>query len=378
MILPVTFVSALLLLLLSLVCLGLWLNAFKATGARWRFELFSFDFSVGALLLLLIAAYTFGTFGSDLAFSDRMLVSGRTNEALALIAGAVFNFGNMLLLASVALLGISTAFPLSVGVGLIVTSFFHFHSGNVAYLIAGIVIMIGALVLEIRSVRRREAAAAAAAAAAAKKEPVPVPAEDAPPKVATTQATSGVHHHRRHRSKPRPPAKPKRVRKFLRGMIAAMLGGIAFGLFVPILEHCMTGDLGLGPYAGMLLFGVGVLGSTIVYNFYFLNITIEGSPLTYAAYLKGKLGQHLLGFLGGALCLGGLLAASLAAFAATTAKVPRVLDILLPLLGVPLAFLCAIGIWKELSIPAASKLPLLAGIGLFTCSLIVLSFGFAH
>src|SRR5579875_3253920 len=115
MILPVTYVPVLILLIASLFCLGAWINTFKAAGAKWRFELFAIDFSIGGLLVVLIAAFTLGTLGSDLAFSDRMLVAGRTAQALAIIAGAVFNLGNMLLLAAVGLIGISTAFPLTIG-----------------------------------------------------------------------------------------------------------------------------------------------------------------------------------------------------------------------------------------------------------------------
>jgi glucose uptake protein len=369
MILPVTYVSVLLLLIASLACLGSWVNTFKATGARWRFELFSIDFSVGGILLALIAAFTLGTLGSDLAFSDRTLVAGRTAQALALIAGGVFNLGNMLLLAAVSLLGISTAFPLSIGVALIVASCFRFRPDNLIYLIIGILVIVASVVCEIRSARLREAVVAA------KVDPVPAravkssaSATAAKPMAASVRAPSG------HSAKAKPPAKGKR-RKSLRGIIAALIGGVALGLFVPILQNCVPGDFGLGPYAGMLLFSVGVLGSTIVYDFYFLNITIEGAPLTFGAYFKGRPGQHFLGFSGGALCLGGLLAAMLAMTAPVTAGVPGILRLLLPLLSVPLAVLFGIAMWKELAMPPKARMALVAGVCLFTGGLVLLALG---
>ena len=101
MVLPTTWLSALFFLVLSFICLGSWANTFKASGSRWRFELFSIDFAVGALIFSLLAAYTLGTLGADLGFSDRMLVAGRTNQALGIAAGALFALGNMLLLAAV-------------------------------------------------------------------------------------------------------------------------------------------------------------------------------------------------------------------------------------------------------------------------------------
>ena len=51
MILPTTYVSALLLLVLSFLLLGSLVNTFKLAGKQWRFELFSIDFAIGALLL---------------------------------------------------------------------------------------------------------------------------------------------------------------------------------------------------------------------------------------------------------------------------------------------------------------------------------------
>jgi glucose uptake protein len=101
LVLPTTWLSALFFLVLSFICLGSWANTFKASGSRWRFELFSIDFAVGALIFSLLAAYTLGTLGADLGFSDRMLVAGRTNQALGIAAGALFALGNMLLLAAV-------------------------------------------------------------------------------------------------------------------------------------------------------------------------------------------------------------------------------------------------------------------------------------
>lgn len=379
MILPETYLPVLLILLASLVCLGSWINTFKATGAKWRFELFSIDFSIGGIIVVVVAAFTLGTLGSDLAFSDRMLVAGRTAQALALIAGAVFNLGNMLLLAAVGLLGISTAFPLTIGVALIVSSCFHFRPANLIFIIVGIILMVVAAVFEIRSARLREAAAIAAAKAeaAAKKEQLAAVAQTTAPG-ATSPASASAHSSSARRSKKKSVPQRKPQRRFLRGIIAAVIGGIAMGFFVPVLENCVPGDLGLGAYAAMLLFGVGVLVSTIVYNFYFLNITIDGSQLSFGSYFRGNLQQHLLGFAGGALCLGGLLAAALGSEAPASAEIPGVLDFLLPLLSVPLAFFFGVAVWKELAVPARAKMSLIVGICLFLCALGVFAVGFTH
>jgi glucose uptake protein len=142
------------------------------------------------------------------------------------------------------------------------------------------------------------------------------------------------------------------------------------------MQNCMPGDFGLGPYAAMLLFGVGVVISTVVYNFYFLNITVEGAPLTFSAYFNGNARQHVLGILGGGLCTVGLLAASAAVASSTAAGVSLLLQILLPLLSVVLAWVAGATKWKELSISPAGRSALLAGFLCFAVSIGVFAYGF--
>lgn len=385
MILPSTYLTVLLLLIASTVCLGLWINTFKATGPKWRFELFSMDFGAGAVIAVVIAAYTLGTLGSDLGFSDRLLVAGRTDQVLAILAGAVFNLGNMLLLAAVSQIGIAGAVPLSVGVALIVNSGFNFRPHNRWYLITGIVLVLVTILFELRAARLREAAlqpkkvAAPATPAetvsssgAATATAATTASVTANPAKAPLKSSSGQHHRTEKKRLP----KKKYPRRPVRGVTAAMISGIALGFFIVVLQNCMPGEFGLGPYAAMLLFGVGVLGSTIVYNFYFLNMTIEGAPLTFGSYFDGNLTQHLLGIFGGVVCAGGLLAASIAINSAGAVDMPLLLQILIPVLSVVLAFLSGAAFWKEMRVPAGSKTALFAGLALFLCSLGLFAFGF--
>jgi len=383
MILPVSYHSVILLLIASLVCLGVWVNTFKAAPGRWRFELYSIDCAIGAVIVAVAAAYTLGTLGPDLGFGDRIIVAGRTQQALAVIAGAVFALGNMLLLASVSLLGIANAFPLSIGLAVIVASCFNFRSNNLTFLIGGIALMLVSIVFEIRAARLREASATL------KKNPGPVAAgvatetnvgeakAQAPHtgKVASPSTAYGFNPQTAPKARPRPINKPKRNRS-VRGIVAGIIGGICLGIFVPILNSCLSGDLGLGPYAGMLLFGLGMLGSTIFCDIYFLNITIDGTPLQFSAYFKGTLGQHLLGVIGGIILMGGLLAAAatLSATAITEPQLP-LLRIVLPLASVPLVWIFGVTIWKEMTGPTGAKAALTAGIALFTISFVLIAFG---
>jgi len=64
MILPQTYAATMFVMILSLVCLGVWVSAFKLTG-KYRFELFYFDFAFGLLATAVILALTVGNLGYD-------------------------------------------------------------------------------------------------------------------------------------------------------------------------------------------------------------------------------------------------------------------------------------------------------------------------
>jgi glucose uptake protein len=322
--------------------LGLWPNAFKLSGARWRFELFYIDFAVGALLFSVIAAYTFGTLGSNLGFSDRMLVAGRTPQVFMVAAGFVFNLGNTLLVASMSLLGMSAAFPLTVGLAVIVGSFLNFKTGSTGLLITAIVLMIGALIFDGIACRARDAATAG------------------PPK-------SGG----KRRSK-------RKMSKTQRGWITGLTGGLLLGLSYPIAQRGMGGEFNIGPYAGVLLLCVGMLISTIIFSFYFMNIAISGEPIAPGAYFQGTPKQHFIGFLGGAVWALGILAALLASSAAAQVGLPF-LTLILPLESVLLVIVCGLLWWKEFATRAkTARIPLVGTVLLFAGALLAFGFGIVH
>ena len=159
MVLPTTYTSALLLLILSLVCWGSWANTVKITGSKWRFELFYFDYSIGVLLLSLLTAYTFGALGSDISFNDRLLVAGRRSEAWVFAGGVVFNLANMLLVAAISLAGLSVAFPIGIGLALIIGVVLNYiiaPQGNPILLFAGVAFVFAAILSDAAAYRARD------------------------------------------------------------------------------------------------------------------------------------------------------------------------------------------------------------------------------
>lgn len=342
MILPHSFTAAILLLIASLICLGSWATLFKATGKSWRFELFYYDFAVGAVVLAVIAAYTLGTLGSDLSFSDRMMVAGRTAQAMLAAAGFVFNLGNMLLLAAVSLVGMAVAFPLGIGVALIVTSFWNFSATNFFTLIAGIILLLIAAVVDGSAGKLRG--------------------------MAISHARAPVNPNAK-----RPQRQPK-SRRTGKGIVCAVLGGILMGFVSPIANRGLGGELGLGPYAAILMFAIGMVISTIIFNFYFLNISIEGAPAGFGGYFRGKPGQHFLGFASGAMLILGLLTAMLAASVPKAAGVNPALKIAVPGASVILAVLWGVAVWREFAKSSrGSKMAIAVATILYVCGLALFS-----
>src|SRR5262245_58258945 len=120
MILPTTYWAALLLSILSMICWGSWANTYKLAGPKWRFELFYFDYAFGVLLAATIAAFTLGSMGLELSFMDNLIVTGKRQIVYGVAAGTVFNLANMLLVASISLAGMAVAFPIGIGLALVI------------------------------------------------------------------------------------------------------------------------------------------------------------------------------------------------------------------------------------------------------------------
>src|ERR1700733_11789022 len=155
MIVPATYNSALLLIILSMICWGSWANTFKLAG-KWRFELFYYDYSLGVLIAAIVAAYTFGSMGSDLSFSDNMLIAVRRNMAYAVAAGIIFNLANMLLVAAISVAGMAVAFPIGIGLALVMGVIWNYilnPQGNLILLALGVIMVVIAIVVDALAYR---------------------------------------------------------------------------------------------------------------------------------------------------------------------------------------------------------------------------------
>jgi glucose uptake protein len=323
MILPGSYLSSLLLLILSMLCWGSWANTFKAAG-KWRFELFYFDYSIGVFLASIVCAFTFGTMGIDgFSVMDDLGLAGKRQELLAFVAGLVFNLANMLIVGAISIAGMAVAFPVGIGLALIVgvvLSYITHPVGNIVLLGAGCAAILVAIVLD--SVAWRQYAARGTALAA-KEAAAPRETSRVAAKAAKKTSSSG------------------------KGIWLAIVGGVLMGLFYPIVELSKQGENGLGPYTIGLIFAAGVLFSTFVYNLFFMNLPIQGEPLEIGEYFRGKGKSHLLGIAGGIVWFIGAITNFVAARAEGPALVGPAVSYAMGQGATLITVLWGLIVWKE-------------------------------
>ena len=322
---PNTYTLTLLVLLFSTVCLGSWASTQKAAG-KWRFELYYFDFAVGAMLMALLLALTVGTFSDNLTFEDNLTISGKRQMAMAFAAGAIFNLGNMLLVAASAIAGLSVAFPIAMGLALVVTStvgYFTNSQSNPALLFGGIAMILGAVIADALAHRRHTI------------------------ETAVTKKHGGG----------------------IKGILLSLFGGLVLSAFPPVLASSRSGDIGLGVYAATVFFTLGIFASTFLYSLYFMNLPVQGDALSFKQYLKGTIGQHGWGFLGGAIWCTGAVANFAAASAAKEVHFSAAALAVTPgHVAAVLAALSGLLFWKEFTGASSGVKTLLAAMFLLFCS----------
>lgn len=319
MILPATTLASLLLLVLTLFCWGSWANTQKLVF-KWRFELFYYDFALGVAICALIATYTLGSANpQELTISDNMLIAGYRKMAYAVATGVVVNLATILLSAAISLAGMTVAFPITFGIGLMVmalTDYFgNSASNNASLLFGGMVLILGAVLANIFAYRSH------LDALSNKSETGPILDPGTRLPVRSPKATLGI--------------------------VLCILSGIAWGFFFPLIESSRSGENGVGPYGIAGLMAVGMVISTLLYVPFFVNFPVQGEPVQVRSYFKGTKKQHFWGIFGGIVWTVGLMAALVEAAAPPPVKTAPALASGL-IYGAPiLAALWGLLAWRE-------------------------------
>jgi glucose uptake protein len=320
MILSHTYVATLLVLLFSMLCWGSWANTQKMSR-KWRFELFYFDYAFGVLLTAVICAFTLGSLGYDgFSFMDDIMNGGKRYVAMGFGAGVIFNLANMLLVAAITVAGLAVAFPVGIGLALIIGVIWNYvirPQGNPILLFVGCTLVVAAIIVDAIAYRAMEQLRAEQEAQAGK-------------------------------------AKSTRKKVSLKGVFLSLVSGVLMGSFYPLVVMAKAadwggtaGENGLGPYAIAVVFALGVFLSTFVFNLFFMNLPVEGEPLELLDYFKGLPKQHLLGVAGGILWCGGTIANFVGSSAPVAVQVGPAISLALGQGAAMVSALWGLLLWKE-------------------------------
>jgi glucose uptake protein len=244
---------------ITMLCWGSWANTQKLASKTWRFELFYWDYVIGIVLFSLISAFTLGSIGEGgRSFTDDLAQADNHNIMSAFLGGIIFNAANILVAAAISIAGMSVAFPVGIGLALVlgvIVNYVGGASGNAALLFGGVALVTIAIVLNAIAYGRMGA-----------------------------QGT-----------------KPS-----TRGVMLALAGGFLMSFFYRFIASSM--DLSnfespaagmMTPYTAVFIFSLGILASNFVFNTILIKRPFTGVPTSYSEYFKGSLGTHMVGVLGG-------------------------------------------------------------------------------
>ena len=262
-----TYSVAVFFCIITMLCWGSWANTQKLAASSWRFELFYWDYVLGIVLLALLLALTLGNFGAGgRSFFTDVAQADSTNLGLAIWGGVLFNGANILLGAAISIAGMSVAFPVGIGLALVigvVVNYLNAPVGNAALLFGGMALIVVAILLNAFAYR----------------------------KTATEgSSTKGSS---------------------TRGLLLSVVAGGLMGLFYQYVARSMFPNFDqpepgmLSPYTAVVFFSLGILASNFVFNTLLMRRPFVGFPVTYADYFRGSARNHLTGILGGMIwCLG--------------------------------------------------------------------------
>ncbi len=264
-----SYLLAVILCFVTMLCWGSWGNTQKLAAKTWRYELFYWDYVIGMVLFSLLIAFTLGSFGAEgRPFIQDIGQASWASIGWVLLGAVVFNVSNILLSASTSIAGMSVAFPLGVGLALVigVLNNIIFHpkgTENLFLLFLGVALVVIAI-------------------------------------ICNGAASGKVSNEQRD---------PRQNRK---GIILALCAGIIMSFFSALvyngvdLDNFAAPAAGkMTPYSAIVVFSLGVFLSNFIVNTIVMKKPFVGEPVKYADYFKGNAKTHLVGMLGGAIwCLG--------------------------------------------------------------------------
>lgn len=250
---PESLGVALIMMITSAICWGSWANTYKGIK-NYRFELFYWDYAIGIFLISLVLALTMGSTGHDSSsFLNNVHSADTSNILHALLGGALFNLANLLLVAGIDIAGLAVAFPVSIGIALVVgvvLSYVLQPKGNAVLLTIGVACALLAVIFDGKAYG------------------------------SLSVLGRGVSR---------------------KSLIICVVSGVLMGLWAPFMTHAMTRGNALGPYSAAVFLTLGALLSCFLWNIYFMKHPLVGEPVSFAGFFRAPLSAHGLGILGGVI-----------------------------------------------------------------------------
>jgi len=251
MFVPETLAIAMVMMITSTVCWGSWANTTKLTK-DYRFELFYWDYAIGILLVSLILAFTMGSTGGEgEGFLENLAAADRGNIVAAMIGGFIFNIANLLLVAGIELAGLAVAFPVAIGIALVVgvvSSYAIQPVGDPMLLGLGVALAIVAVILIGKAYGR------------------------------LTTDSEAVSR---------------------KSLVICVISGLLMGSFAPFVTTALTAGHALTPYSIAVLFTLGAFLCCFVVNVYFMKKPLVGTPVDFSGFFTAGPKNHAMGLLGG-------------------------------------------------------------------------------
>ncbi|WP_282159793.1 GRP family sugar transporter [Ulvibacterium marinum] len=259
-----TYQIAVLFCIITMFAWGSWANTQKLAASSWRFELYYWDYVFGIVLFSLLFSLTAGSMGEmGRPFLEDISQGSSENVWSAVLGGILFNLANILLVAAIALAGMSVAFPVGIGLALVIGVIVNYLDqpiGNSTFLFGGVALIVVAILLNANAYRKLSA----------QQQKVPT-----------------------------------------KGLVLAVVAGLLMGLFYKYVANSMFPDFTqpiagkLSPYTAVFLFALGILASNFLFNTILMRKPVEGAAVGFKDYFVGSGKSHLMGVLGGVIwCIG--------------------------------------------------------------------------
>ncbi len=253
-----SYVIAVFMCFITMLCWGSWANTQKLASRKWPFQLFYWDYAVGVFLFSLLLAFSLGSTGTvGRGFLADLTQANITALGSAFLGGVIFNLSNILLVAAIDIAGMAVAFPIGVGLALalgVVTTYLTKPEGNPTFLSLGVAGVVVAILVDAMAYKRLSAG---------------------------KKTTS-------------------------KGILISIAAGVLMGFFYRFVVAAMSADFitlepgKLSPYTAVVLFSAGLLVSNFLWNSLVMIKPFAGDPVPFGDYFsKGDMKLHLIGILGG-------------------------------------------------------------------------------